>query len=96
MQAVQNFKNAARYDLKTVKILTPDGGNDSVAVAAIKVIDRMKEFYQDLELPVQEILEFEYTKFTNAENRYAWKIREQFQNGYVKKALELAKERQGR
>lgn len=94
IHAVQNFKNAARYDLKTVKIMTPDGENNSVAAAAVKVIDRMKEFYQRLELPVQDVLEFEYEKFTDAGNRYAWRIREQFQEGYVKKALKLAKERQ--
>lgn len=95
VHAVQNFKNAARYDLKTVKILTPKGENDSVAAAAVKVIDRMKRFYADLGLPVQDVLEFEYDKFAEAENRYAWQIRKHFQGGYVRKALELAKERQG-
>lgn len=54
----------------------------------------MKKFYQNLELPVQDVLEFEYEKFLDAGNRYAWQIREQFQESYVEKALELAKERQ--
>lgn len=94
IQAVQNFKNAARYDLKTVR-MTMDGRNYSIAEAALKVIDRMKEFYQQLRLPVQEALEFEYGKFINAENRYAWQIRERFQGSYAEKALALAKERQG-
>lgn len=95
IQAVQNFKNAARYDLKTVNILTPDGELYSVAHAALKVIDMMKEFYGGLSLDVDEILHFEYEKFTDADNRYAWKIRKQFGKGFVKKGLELAKERQG-
>ena len=95
IQAVQNFKNAARYDLKTVNILTPDGRIYSVAHAALKVIERMKEFYGGLSLDVEEILQFEYEKFTDADNRYAWRIRKQFGGGYVKKGLELAKERQG-
>ena len=94
IQAVQNFKNAARYDLKTVRILTPDGENYSFAGAAIRVIDMMKKFYQDLGLPVQDVLEFERGKFEEADNRYAWQIREKFQKGYVKKGLELVKERQ--
>ena len=94
IQAVQNFKNAARYDLKTVRILGADGSNLSAAAAALKILDKMKTFYRDLKLPVQDILEFEYEKFVRAENRYAWRIREQFQDSYVKKALELAKERQ--
>lgn len=96
IQAVQNFKNAAHYDLKTVKILTPDGKTASVAEACLHIIDRMKEFYRKLELPVQEILEFEYQKFTEAENRYAWQIRKEFQDGYVKKTLALVRERQER
>lgn len=96
IHAVQNFKNAARYDLKTVNILTPEGETDSVAHAALKVIDRMKEFYSKLQVDVEEILQFEYEKFIDAENRYAWKIRKQFGNGYVKKALELIKERRGK
>lgn len=95
IQAVQNFKNAAHYDLKTVKILTPNGEIYSVAAAALKVIERMKDFYRELDFDVEEILEFEYEKFVEAENRYAWKIRKQFGDGYVKKALQLAKERQG-
>lgn len=95
IQAVQNFKNAARYDLKTVNILTPTGEICSVAHAALKVIDRMKEFYSGLSLDVDEILQFEYEKFTDAKNRYAWKIRKRFSDGYVKKGLELVKERQG-
>lgn len=94
IQAVQNFKNAAHYDLKTVGILNPDKDSMPATEAALAIIRRMKEFYGKLGLPVQEILEFEYEKFTDARNRYAWKIREQFQDGYVKKALELIKERQ--
>ena len=91
---MQNFKNAAHYDLKTVGILNPDKDSMPAAEAALAIIRRMKEFYGKLGLPVQEILEFEYEKFTDTRNRYAWKIREQFQDGYVKKVLELIKERQ--
>ena len=95
IQAVQNFKNAARYDLKTVNILTPDGEICSVAHAAGNVIDRMKAFYDGFSPDIEEILQFEYEKFMDAENRYAWKIRKQFGDGYVKKGLKLVKERQG-
>lgn len=95
IQAVQNFKNAARYDLKTVNILTPEGEIYSVAHAALKIIGMMKEFYSGFSPGVDEVLQFEYEKFTDADNRYAWKIRKQFGGGYVKKGLELVKERQG-
>lgn len=95
IQAVQNFKNAARYDLKTVNILAPDGSIYSVAKAALKVIDCMRVFYREQEMDVEEILQFQYNKFAEAENRYAWKIRKQFGDGYVKRGLQLARERQG-
>lgn len=96
IQAVQNFKNAAHYDLKTVNILTPDGKMESVARAARNVIDRMRAFYDGLPADVDAVLQFEYEKFTDADNRYAWKIRKQFADGYVSKGLRLAAERQGK
>lgn len=94
VHAVQNFKNAAHYDLKTVKIALPDGEICSVAQAAMNIIDAMKNFYREIEIDVQEVLDFQYSKFEDADNRYAWKIRKEFQEGFVRKGIELAKERQ--
>ena len=94
VHAVQNFKNAAHYDLKTVKISLPDGRICSVAQAAINIIDEMKNFFAKIQVDVQEILDFQYQKFEDADNRYAWKIRKQFQNGFVQKGMKLAKKRQ--
>lgn len=94
MQAVQNFKNAAHFDLKTVTITAVNGENYPVAEYAMTVINSMKEFYRTLQIDVSEILDFEYSKFEDAHNRYAWQVREQYGNGFVKKALALAKERQ--
>lgn len=94
VQAVQNFKNAAHYDLKTVKIVAPDGQVCSVADAALEVLKRMREFYRDFPEDVQSVLAFETEKFMDGENRYAWRIRKEFSGGYVKKGLELAKKRQ--
>lgn len=93
VQAVQNFKNAAHYDLKTVKIMTPDGEVNTVAHAAKNVIAQMKEFYKDYPEAVQEILDFEIAKFVDADNRYARKVRKEFAGEFVKKGLELAKKR---
>ena len=93
IQAVQNFKNAAHYDLKTVKIALPDGSICSVAQAAMNMIDEMKCFYREHQIDVQEVLDFEYDKFVDGDHRYAWQIRQQFQGGYVQKGMELAKKR---
>ena len=94
VQAVQNFKNAAHYDLKTVKIVPPNGEVCSAADAALNVLDHMTEFYRDFPEPVQEVLAFEREKFIDGDNRYAWKIRRTFDGGFVKKGMELARQRQ--
>lgn len=94
VQAVQNFKNAAHYDLKTVKIVVPDGQVYSVVEAALRVLGMMRTFYQGFPASVQEVLDFETEKFLDGEKRYAWQIRREFSDGYVKKGLELAKKRQ--
>lgn len=94
VQAIQNFKNAAHYDLKTVKILLPGGEVDSVADAALNVISEMEEFYQDFPEEIQKLLCFQKDKFVEQENRYSWKIRKQYENGFVRKGLVLAKQRQ--
>lgn len=94
VQAAQNFKNAAHYDLKTVKIVLPDGMVDSVAASALKVLNRMAEFYWDFPDPVREVLEFQRNKFLDADNRYAWQIRRIYGGGFVKKGMELARRRQ--
>lgn len=96
VQAVQNFKNAAHYDLKTVKIVAPSGGVSTVTEAALKVIASMKEFYCDFPGEIQEILDFEEAKFIDGDNRYAWKIYTEYRNDFVHKGLELAKERQAK
>lgn len=94
VQAVQNFKNAAHYDLKTVKIVLPEGGVYSVTDAALRILDRMENFYRGYPDWIREILAFEREKFVDGENRYAWKIRRTFDGGFVKKGLELARQRQ--
>lgn len=94
VQAVQNFKNAAHYDLKTVKIVMPDGEVYPVTEAALRVLASMQEFYRDFPEGIQEILRFQEEKFRDSGKRYAFQIREQFGDGYVKKGLALAKQRQ--
>ncbi|MCD8086173.1 MAG: hypothetical protein LUF28_07620 [Clostridiales bacterium] len=94
VQAVQNFKNAAHYDLKTVNLMLPDGRAYSVAQAARKVIALMRDFYRDYPAGVQQVLDFEDAKFIDGENRYAWRIRKAFSGGYVRKGLALARQRQ--
>lgn len=98
VQAAHNFKIAAHYDLKTVRILLQNGDmyGDAypVADAALAVIATMKDFFRNADSHVQDILDFQADKFTNPHNRYAWKVRRLYQDGFVKKGLLLARQRQ--
>lgn len=93
VQAVQNFKNAAHYDLKTVKIVS-SGEVCTVARAAKAVFGLLRRFYRDFPEEIASVLEFEEAKIDDAENRYAWKIRSEYDGGFVEKGLKLAKARQ--
>jgi glutamate--cysteine ligase len=90
VQAVQNFKNAAHYDLKTVKIVLPGEEATPVADAALSLLAQMKGFYRFFPAGVREVLIFEEAKFLDPETRYAWQIRREFADGYVQKGLKLA------
>lgn len=94
VQAVQNFKNAAHYDLRTVKIMLPDGEVASVEDAGLKVLARMKAFYADFPADVQAVLDFENEKLLRPEKRYAHRIRTRFSNSFVTKGMILAEQKQ--
>ena len=95
VHAVQNFKNAARYDLKTVYMYDENGESYSFVSAAKILIERMRFFFRPLAgKEVTDIFDYEYEKFTNAENRYAWRMRKEFGNGFVKKGLKYMLEGQ--
>ena len=101
--AIQNTKNAARYDLKTVNVITPDHRTLWVADAAVEVLNDMRSFYReafkekdvmdgyDLSL-IEDVLDYQTAKFENADNRYAWQVREKVADGFVEKGLRLCKE----
>ncbi|MCM1107019.1 MAG: hypothetical protein NC355_08755 [Blautia sp.] len=95
IQAVQNYKNAAHYDLKTVKIVMPGRETCPAADMALLIIQEMEEFYREFPAPVQEVLRFQEEKFIDAGKRYAWQIRERFGDGYVKNGVKLAEGRRG-
>lgn len=94
VQAIQNFKNAAHYDLKTVRIVLPEGETCSAVRAAQSALRQMRDFYRDAPAQVQSVLDFEEEKLTVPEKRYAWQLRQRFSDGYVENGLALAKKRQ--
>lgn len=95
VMAIQNFKNAAHFDLKTVKIVTPGGEVFTVDNAALKVLGFMEEFYADFDDPkIHECLEFQKAKFIDPNNRYAWQVRKEYGHGFVQRGLQLCKAQQ--
>ncbi|MBQ9608081.1 MAG: hypothetical protein IJV15_01390 [Lachnospiraceae bacterium] len=100
--AIQNTKNAAHYDLKTVNIIIPDNKTMWVADAACEFLLRMKSFFNEIDidnseengLKISDVIDYQIAKFEDAENRYAWKIRKQFGDGFVEKGLKLCRERE--
>ena len=78
VQAVQNFKNAAC----------------SVVKAAKRIIDAMEAFFDDFGTSVHECLAFQRLKFEDPHTRYAWKIREEYGQGFVARGLQLARKLQ--
>lgn len=94
VQAIQNFKNAAHYDLNTVKIVVPNGEVYSVVQAALNIIGFMEEFYEGFGDDVQECLQYQKAKFTDRRNSYAVRVRERYGTHFVVNGIELAKQRQ--
>lgn len=94
VQAVQNFKKAAYYDLERQKIILLGGRSSTVAEAGKLMLRQMKEFYRDFPDDVQEVLRFEEQKFLDPANRYATKVRALAGNNYMEYGLRIAKERQ--
>ncbi len=94
VRAVQNFKNAARYDVELVRLLFPNGAAYTIADAGRIIIGQMKKFYSEESEEIQEVLNFEESKFLRAENRYPHEIYRRFHEGYLEKGLALARELQ--
>lgn len=94
IMAVRNFKSAARYDLRTVRLASPDGNEESMHEAGLRMLRDMQTFFSGCGQDVQCVLDFELEKFTNPERRYAAAVREKYAGGFVRKGLVLARQRQ--
>lgn len=93
-RAIQNFKNAARYDVSLVKILFPNDNAYTIADAGRIIVGQMKKFFADASDEVQETLAFEESKFLAPENRYAYKVYKRFIGGFWRKGTALARQLQ--
>lgn len=97
IQAAANFKRAAHYDLRTVKIDVPGWGVDSVSHSAMRLLAEMEAFLRRVDAPQKafDCLAYQRRKFTDPDDaRYTHIVRERFSGGFVQKGLDLAKKYQ--
>lgn len=90
VNAAQNIKSAAHYDMKMVKIIYPDGHVENAVKAGLRAMDQISSFYKEAPEWIRDIIEFETDKFRDPKNRYANKVLEKYWGGYVEKGLALA------
>ena len=95
--SVQNFKNAAHYDLRTVHIFMPElkgKAAENALEAALHVMEKIRAFYRPLlpDLPdwVEPVLRFENEKLKDPEKRYAAVVRERFSGTFLEKGIAYA------
>lgn len=92
IRAIANTKNAARFDLKTVHLISEDGRNLSIADAAVLIIEEMQDFFQTFERKdIEDILFYQKSKFIDIKRRYAWQVRSRFSDGFVKKGMQMVR-----
>lgn len=99
--AMQNYKNASHFDLSTCKITLPNGdilpADDAIRLQLNQMLEFFAGVYQqdspeELER-IEGLIRFQLSKIDNPqENNYAWIVRREYADGYVKKGIERAKE----
>ncbi len=94
VRSVQNFKNAAKYDLNLVRILLPNDSPYSLLDAGRTILQRMKTFFKDAGKEILDVLDFEEEKIANPWKRYAHEVRRLYSGTFLQKGLTLAKRRQ--
>lgn len=89
--AVQNFKNAARYDLKSVHMSSDQKESTTMWQKTMDFLEEMNAFYQKFDPQLCSVIEAQKRKLNDPDHfRLAWKVRQDFQDGYMEKGLQHA------
>ena len=91
VQAVRNFKNAARYDIDAARVLLPNGMSASVRETGLRLLASMEGFFAGFPSEVTGILAYERGKLEHLESRYAALVQERLSGTFAEKGLALAK-----
>lgn len=92
VNAVQNFKRAAHFDLDNTMLVE----GKSIALEGIELITAMEDFYRSFSNDSLAILSYEKEKLLNPSARYAYQVKERFSQDYVKKGMVHAKKLQNK
>lgn len=93
VMAIKNVKRAARLDVKDIWIETGWNTAFDVRDAALKVLFGMERFFRNFENGEwMQLIYSHRQRIAFTEQRYAEKIRKEFQKDYVKNGLKLTKQ----
>lgn len=94
IQTVQNFKNAAHYDLDLARITLLSGRSESVREASGTILNWIYEYYEETAPEQLPVIQKQIWKISCEEHRYASIVLKKYGDDFVKKGLELALQRQ--
>lgn len=78
LQAIQNFKRAAHYDITCTRVALPGAHATTVQAAGLSILDRIDDYYKDECAEVKELIEFERCKYTDPASRPAVQVFHRF------------------
>lgn len=91
VQAVQNFKSAAHYDLDTVKIILPDGFIGTAQSAGLEVLSRIEYFCRQIgDEEALGLVRFQREKLERPGGRYAEQVLALYSEDYIGQGMKLA------
>lgn len=84
IRSVENFKNAALYDIDSTYITFKNNRAETLRTAGLCVLSDMKQFYKTLPYAVP-LLNYQYKKLTKKKFRYAERTADEYSAEYVRK-----------
>lgn len=92
IMAIRNIKESARFDDESIVIETGWSNKENIRKEALGILTEMEEFFRKPGWEeTQKVLDYQKNKVINEKERYAKKIMNAFDGGYVKQGLEAAK-----
>jgi glutamate--cysteine ligase len=89
--AVINFRKAAGYDIDQNKVMIR-GKDVPVREAGLGILSEMEDFYSGHPDEVKELISFQKEKLSDDKKRYACRVKEEYAEDFVKKAMESVRE----